>query len=90
MITAEDLLKNNLSKIHEKDIIEDLLQRLFTFDVSEIMIEFAQLHVVEALAQASEQAKIQYDYSGNTGSEFCDEYIDKDSILNAYPLDKIK
>jgi hypothetical protein len=90
MITAEDFLKTNLSKIHEEDIIEDLLQRLFTVDVSEIMIEFAQMHVTEALRIASEKAKIQYDYSGNTGSEFYDEYVDKDSILNVYPLDKIK
>jgi hypothetical protein len=88
MITAEDFLKTNLSKIHEEDIIEDLLQRLFTFDVSEIMIEFAQLHVVEALAQASEKA---HHYHISTWKcEGVQPEVNKDSILNAYPLDKIK
>jgi hypothetical protein len=56
----------------------------------EIMIEFAKLHVESALKEASEKAKITYEYSGNTGSEYCDEFVDKDSILNSYPLDKIK
>jgi len=55
-----------------------------------LMIEFAKLHVAAALKEASEKAKITYDYSGNTGSEYCDEFVDIDSILNSYPLDKIK
>ena len=54
------------------------------------MIDFAKLHVEAALKEASENAKIRYDYSGNTGSEYCDEFVDIDSILNSYPLDKIK
>jgi hypothetical protein len=81
MITAEEFL------INKGDADFRLSEGEY---ISEIMIEFAQLHVKEALYEASEQAKIQYDYSGNTGSEFCDEYIDKDSILNAYPYNNIK
>lgn len=53
-------------------------------------IEFAKLHVEAALKEASKEAKITYEYSGNTGSEYCNEYIDKNSILNAYPLTNIK
>lgn len=56
----------------------------------DIMIEFAKMHVDAALKAASEKAKITYEYSGNTGSEYCDEYVDKDSILNSYPLENIK
>jgi hypothetical protein len=55
-----------------------------------MMIEFAKMHVQEALKEASEKAKIKYEYSGNTGSEYCDEYVDHNSILNAYPLTNIK
>jgi hypothetical protein len=56
----------------------------------DLMIEFAKLHVQAALKEASEKAKIKYEYSGNTGSEYCDEYVDHNSILNAYPLTNIK
>jgi hypothetical protein len=54
------------------------------------MIEFAKLHVEQALKEASEKAKIKYEYSGNTGSEYCYEYVDQNSILNSYPLTNIK
>ena len=54
------------------------------------LIDFAKLHVEAALKEASEKAKIRYDYSGNTGSEYCDEFVDIDSILNSYPQENIK
>lgn len=54
------------------------------------LIEFAKLHVEAALKQASEKAKIKYEYSGNTGSEYYDEFVDPISILNSYPLTNIK
>lgn len=54
----------------------------------EKMIEFAKLHVTEALKQANEKATINI-------NGFIQEYdkdccIDEKSILNAYPLDLIK
>jgi hypothetical protein len=46
-----------------------------------IMIEFAKLHVEAALKEASK----------NTGHHYSNkDWVDKDSILNAYPLEKIK
>ena len=45
------------------------------------MIEFAKMHVEEALKQASEQVYV-------SDTVFCE--IDRDSILNAYPLNLIK
>lgn len=53
------------------------------------MIEFAKLHVQKALKQAALNAKITYEYEGNTGSEYCDTVVDQKSILNAYPLENI-
>ena len=50
-------------------------------DIKKAMIEFAKLHVEEALKQASEQVYV-------SDTVFCE--IDKDSILNAYPLENIK
>ena len=54
------------------------------------MIEFAKMHVEAALKEASEKAKITYEYDGNTGSEYCNEYVDVESILKSYPLDNIE
>lgn len=50
---------------------------------TQMMIEFAKLHVQEALKQASENGEVNvlsyYEYE-----------VDKDSILNAYNLNSIK
>lgn len=51
--------------------------------VEECMIEFAKMHVTEALKQASEKAEIENDWDNQKGN------ISKDSILTAYPLDNI-
>ena len=59
-------------------------------DIEDALIEFAQIHVEAALKEVSEKAKITYVYSGNTGSEYCDEYVDKESILNSYPSSNIE
>jgi hypothetical protein len=45
------------------------------------MIEFAKLHVEAALKAASEDAEAKYNWR---------QEIDKESILNAYPLTNIK
>ena len=60
----------------------------------EAMIEFAKMHVQEALKQASEKADADFTYLGDDlkeiGAEYIEVYTIKDSILNAYPLDLIK
>ena len=56
----------------------------------QIMIEFAKLHVEAALKEASENAETEDVWEGNTGSEYCDTNVNKDSILNSYPLENIK
>ena len=50
-------------------------------NIKKAMIEFAKLHVKEALKQASEQVYV-------SDTVFCE--IDRDSILNAYSLKNIK
>ena len=68
--------------------IEEFLNKKHIVGMTEliapIMIEFAQLHVEQALRQASEKAQTECDEGGETG------FVDKNSILNAYPLDNIK
>ena len=62
--------------------------------VKEAMIEFAKMHVQEALKLASEKADADFTYLGDDlkeiGAEYIEVYTIKDSILNAYPLDLIK
>lgn len=72
--TAEYWIKNEMNIIDVQEAAKKL-------------IEFAKLHVQEALRQASEKAKIVD--TGVTDSYF-DAAIDKESILNAYNLDNIK
>ena len=53
----------------------------------DLMIEFAKYHVEKALEEASELATTdcEPDYRGGTWYT-----VDKESILNAYPLENIK
>ena len=54
-------------------------------DTVKAMIEFAKLHVEEALKAASENVKHEtYEFDGKQPA------IDKKTILNAYPLTNIK
>ena len=63
-------------------------------NVTDMLIEFAKMHVEEALKQASEKADVDFTYLGDDlkeiGAEYIEVYTIKDSILNAYPLDLIK
>ena len=67
--------------------------------VKEAMIEFAKMHVQKALKQASEKAFVEYidlntdeifDYTDVITDDDVGVNVNKDSILNAYPLDLIK
>ena len=55
--------------------------RYVAYSLDEKLITFAKMHVEEALKQASEQVYV-------SDTVFCE--IDRDSILNAYPLNLIK
>ena len=74
MITAEELLDNieiwDGVFVHSKN-------------AKQAMIEFAKLHVTEALKEASEKAEIE-DLS------YDDRIVNVKSILNTYSLENIK
>lgn len=58
-----------------------------------IMIHFAREHVEAALKEASEKVEMISDENQDFRLQHCnciDYIIDKDSILNAYPLENIK
>ena len=67
--------------------------------INNAMIEFAKYHVEKALKEASEKAFVEYidlntdeifDYTDVITDDDVEANVNKDSILNAYPLDLIK
>jgi hypothetical protein len=73
-IKAKEFLKNsNLEKVFKSG----------PPSIETIMIEFAKIKVTEALQAASEKAEVYADEGGYS------EFVDKDSILNAYDLESI-
>jgi hypothetical protein len=78
MITAKELF--------DKMILEDP-----TSTSTEMMIEFAKLHVNEALEIASESAEVDIEYENPVNPSFGHFHVvDKGSIFDAYPLTNIK
>ena len=76
MKTAEEFLKENY-KVKVGVTIE------------EVMIEFAKYHVEKSLEQASVEAEVEHELSNpyDPNSEY--QIVNKESILNAYPLENI-
>ena len=84
MKTAEEFLKNFNE---EENNIDKLYYDSY---VKKAMIKFAKMHVQEALKQASVEAEVEHELSNpyDPNSEY--QIVNKDSILNAYPLENIK
>lgn len=88
MITAENFLNENYF-----NIIIDIRETFVSpADISQAMIEFAKLHVEEALKQTSEKIELLDDKEcwRNCSCEKPCKMVNKNSILNAYPLKNIK
>lgn len=87
--TAEELLSNNFEGLKEV-INDDDLFFFYKAVVCEFAKEFAKLHVEAALKEASKNAKCSDDAIVDLGHTIIDAYVEKDSILKAYPLTNIK
>ena len=72
--------------ITAKELFNKMLEENDECTSTELMIEFAKLHVREALNQASEkaQADMNFNFTGNV------PYVIKNSILNSYSLDNVQ
>ena len=90
MITVEDFLQNHQTISHFYDD-NSCNMVCFDRDVKQAMIEFAKLHVTEALKETSENFKMKLKeevYELDMNDDWME--VDKNSILNAYSLDNIK
>ena len=75
--TAEEIIDKMVKFASVNDTINCTV-----YSLSQVMIEFAKMHVETALYIASERADL------TDNGRF--PYVDKDSILNSYSLDNIK
>jgi len=83
--TAEKLLEEHFISVDKSNI-----KYGHYFVIKEAMKEFAKLHVEAALKEASKKAECCADAIVDLGHTIIEAYVEKDSILNAYPLTNIK
>jgi hypothetical protein len=92
--TAEEWLLNHkeLSIYHVEEYDEGGYLGVNEEALYRIMVEFAKLHCETQLKAILENAKTktEEDYLPRQGEYVYTQVIDKDSILNAYPLDLIR
>ncbi len=102
MKTAEEFLVRD--ELFKTPLTEEekhyYIDRIITYDdYIKGMIEFAKYHVQKALKQASEKAFVEYidlntdeifDYTDVITDDNVGANVNKESILNAYSLEKIK
>ena len=106
MITAEEFLKDKFRKIylsHPESFKDKISEKIYLElhvtgrvngteqNYPEMMIEFAKLYVKTALKNASENFKMKIKddvHELHMNDDWME--VDKNSILNAYPLENIK
>jgi hypothetical protein len=82
--TAEELIETSYFHLHlDTDSI-------CLGSIRDAMIEFAKLHVEAALKEASENGQAFVNGNGEWISSNVTAFINKDSILNSYPLENIE
>jgi len=90
-LTAKGYISKNLT-----DFWGDGVAQYTKEDVEKSMIEFAKMHVTAALKEASKKVEHTIDtdwvdfHDFSKGHNGINVIIDKDSILNSYPLENIK
>lgn len=89
LLTAEKVLRNQFCK-GEFDEIMECLNGSIEPSLVKAMVEFAKLHVEAALREASEKAQCEEGAIVDLGFEIISASVDKNSILNSYPLSNIK
>jgi len=77
--------------ITAKELFDKMLEENDECTSTEMMVEFAKMHVQEALKQASEKAEVATEYENPVNPSMGSfEVVDKCSILDAYSLDNVK
>ena len=90
-MTAEEFLKEKGLDV-DNFVIHDISDGgyLPQIPISKWLIEFAKYHVEQALKAASQVAETEEEWSNPYDPESSYYIVNKESILNAYPLENIK
>jgi len=88
--TAEKFAYNFKDKVFYKDNPDSLGTAIDISDVIGLLKDFATLHVEAALKSAVENAKITFIENEHDLMYGGYKIIDKNSIINSYPLENIK
>lgn len=83
-MTAEEFLKDS------KNINYDKFDKVTQYFIEQDFIEFAKYHVQKALKEASQIAETEEELGNPYDQESSYYIVNKESILNAYPLENIK
>lgn len=76
--------------ISAKELFDKMLEKNEECTSTEMMVEFAKMHVTEALKQASKKAELETEYENPVNPSMGSyEIVDKESILNSYSLKNI-
>jgi len=86
ILTAEEFLKDLQHEYEETGEYK----MYFAIDIPNKLKEFAKLHTEAALKAASEKATTKEDVAIFAEGTYRTQIIDRDSILNAYPLTLIR
>ena len=89
--TANDLWESFIKEQQKEETLDGSISE-YEQDIKKMMIEFAKLHVIAALKEASEKATVTpIDHEEISEGSFRPIWgVDDDSILNSYSLDNIK
>ena len=89
--TANDLWESFIKEQQKEETLDGSISE-YEQDIKKMMIEFAKLHVIAALKEASEKATVTpIDFEEISEGSFRPIWgVDDDSILNSYSLDNIK
>ena len=105
MLNLNNLKRNSMenNKVPTaKELFDKMLEENSECTSTEMMIEFAKLHVETALKEASEKSYAQSSHSNITSKDWTETRqglicvhlgrvsVNKQSILNSYPLSNIK
>ena len=94
ILTATEFIQDYLDV--DCDFIESMEEQLnncsgFGFDnIPDLMAEYAKYHVEAALKAVLDKIRLSDEVCEVLQKHYFEEYINKESILNSYPLDNIK
>jgi len=88
-MTATELIENFFEEQYRDSLLDGSIVD-YQEDIRTLMIQFAKLHVLEALKSASKKAILGKQGAFGVYWNRGDLLLDEESVINSYPLTEIK